>query len=200
MKTLSFGPMKPVGLNHPETDERFHAVVQLRKENKEGSAFNMVGFQTKMTYPEQKRVFKMIPGLENAEFFRFGSIHRNTFINSPELLSGDLSLKSRPEIYFAGQLIGVEGYTESCATGLLASLFAVSKLNGKPATLPPRETALGALMSHVTESKGGKFQPMNINFGLFGGEVARIRKKQERNLAFIHRALEQQQGWLPSLP
>ncbi|MDH5790313.1 MAG: methylenetetrahydrofolate--tRNA-(uracil(54)-C(5))-methyltransferase (FADH(2)-oxidizing) TrmFO, partial [Nitrospinota bacterium] len=144
-QTLAFGPLKPVGLNHPETNERFHAVVQLRKENKEGTAYNLVGFQTKLTYPEQRRIFKMIPGLENAEFFRLGAIHRNTFINAPQLLSEDLSLKSHPNIFFAGQVVGVEGYVESSAMGLVASLSAMSRLKGIPLALPPVETAIGSL-------------------------------------------------------
>ena len=197
-QTLAFGPLKPVGLNHPETNERFHAVVQLRKENKEGTAYNLVGFQTKLTYPEQRRIFKMIPGLENAEFFRLGAIHRNTFINSPQLLSGDLSLKSHPNIFFAGQIIGVEGYVESSAMGLVASLSAMSRLKGNTFSSPPAETAIGALLQYVT-GKEGNFQPMNINFGLFLGPEIRIRDKKERNQHIIDRAFEKQESWLVSL-
>jgi len=197
-QTLAFGPLKPVGLNHPETNERFHAVVQLRKENKEGTAYNLVGFQTKLTYPEQRRIFKMIPGLENAEFFRLGAIHRNTFINSPQLLSGDLSLKSHPNIFFAGQIIGVEGYVESSAMGLVASLSAMSRLKGNAFSSPPVETAIGALLHYVT-GKEGSFQPMNINFGLFLGPEIRIRDKKERNQHIIDRAFEKQESWLVSL-
>jgi len=180
-QTLAFGPLKPVGLNHPETDERFHAVVQLRKENKEGTAYNLVGFQTKLTYPEQKRIFKMIPGLENAEFFRLGAIHRNTFINAPQLLSGDLSLKSHPNIFFAGQVVGVEGYVESSAMGLVASLSAMSRLKGTGFSLPRN------------------YQPMNINFGLFLGPEMRIRDKKQRNQHIFDRALNMQARWLESL-
>jgi methylenetetrahydrofolate--tRNA-(uracil-5-)-methyltransferase len=197
-QTLAFGPMKPVGLNHPETNERFHAVVQLRKENKEGTAYNLVGFQTKLTYPEQRRIFKMIPGLENAEFFRLGAIHRNTFINAPQLLSWDLSLKSHPNIFFAGQIVGVEGYVESSAMGLVASLSAMCRLNGTAFSPPPVETAIGALLQYVT-GKEGNYQPMNINFGLFLGPEIRIRDKKKRNQHIIHRALEMQERWLVSL-
>jgi methylenetetrahydrofolate--tRNA-(uracil-5-)-methyltransferase len=197
-QTLAFGPLKPVGLNHPETNERFHAVVQLRKENKEGTAYNLVGFQTKLTYPEQRRIFKMIPGLESAEFFRLGAIHRNTFINSPQLLSGDLSLKSHPNIFFAGQITGVEGYVESSAMGLVASLSAMSQLQGNALSPPPTETAIGALLQYVT-GKEGNYQPMNINFGLFAGPEVRIRDKKQRNQHILDRALKVQEGWLASL-
>lgn len=197
-QTLAFGPLKPVGLNHPETNERFHAVVQLRKENKEATAYNLVGFQTKLTYPEQRRIFRMIPGLENAEFFRLGAIHRNTFINSPQLLSGDLSLKSHPNIFFAGQITGVEGYVESSAMGLVASLSAMGRLKGATFTPPPAETAIGALLQYVT-GKEGNFQPMNINFGLFLGPEMRIRDKKKRNQHIFDRALNMQERWLVSL-
>ena len=197
-QTLAFGPLKPVGLNHPETNERFHAVVQLRKENKEGTAYNLVGFQTKLTYPEQRRIFRMIPGLENAEFFRLGAIHRNTFINAPQLLSGDLSLRSHPNIFFAGQIIGVEGYVESSAMGLVASLSAQARLKDTRFSPPPAETAIGALLEYVT-GKEGNFQPMNINFGLFLGPEIRIRDKKKRNQHIIDRALEAQERWLESL-
>lgn len=198
-KTLAFGPMKPVGLKHPETGQQFYAVVQLRRENKGGTAYNLVGFQTKMTYPEQKRVFKMIPGLENAEFFRFGAIHRNTFINSPKLLSSDLSLKSRPDLFFAGQIIGVEGYVESCAMGLVAGLGALSRLRGESLPLPPRDTAIGALLGHVTLNAKKDFQPMNINFGLFPATETKVRDKTERNRKIIQRALDRQAEWMQSL-
>lgn len=197
-QTLAFGALKPVGLNHPVTNERFHAVVQLRKENREGTAYNLVGFQTKLTYPEQKRIFKLIPGLENAEFFRLGAIHRNTFINAPQLLSGDLSLKSHPNIFFAGQIVGVEGYVESSAMGLVASLSAVSRLKGAAFSPPPEETALGALLKYVS-GKEGKYQPMNINFGLFTGLEIRVRDKKKRNQNIVRRALDMQERWLASL-
>lgn len=197
-QTLAFGPLKPVGLNHPETNERFHAVVQLRKENKAGTAYNLVGFQTKLTYPEQKRIFKMIPGLENAEFFRLGAIHRNTFINAPQLLNRDLSLKSRPEIFFAGQMIGVEGYVESSAMGLVAGLSALCRLKGDSFPVPPVETAVGALLEYVS-GKEGSYQPMNINFGLLPGTGERIRDKKKRNANTIQRALELQEQWLEGI-
>ena len=197
-QTLAFGPLKPVGLNHPETNQRFHAVVQLRKENKEGTAYNLVGFQTKLTYPEQRRIFRMIPGLENAEFFRLGAIHRNTFINAPQLLSGDLSLKSQPDIFFAGQITGVEGYVESSAIGLVASLSALCRLRKISFSPPPPETAIGALLQYVT-GKEGSYQPMNINFGLFAGPEIRIRDKKKRNRYIVDRALEKQERWVAGL-
>ncbi len=197
-QTLAFGPLKPVGLHHPETNERFHAVVQLRKENKEGTAYNLVGFQTKLTYPEQRRIFRTIPGLENAEFFRLGAIHRNTYIDAPQLLSGDLSLKSHPNIFFAGQIVGVEGYVESSAMGLIASLSAMARLQGTALISPPAETAIGALLKYVT-GKEGNYQPMNINFGLFSGPEMRVGDKKTRNQNIVRRALEMQEKWLADL-
>ncbi len=194
-KTLAFGPLKPVGLTNPHTGKTAFAVVQLRKENKESSAYNLVGFQTKLTYPEQKRIVRMIPGLEKAEFFRFGAIHRNTFINSPGLLSDELELKSRSGIYFAGQIIGVEGYLESASMGLLASLSAVAKILGKDYIPPPRNTALGALINYLTTSNVNNFQPMNINFGLFPIGEIKIRDKKERNQKIALNALEKIQKW-----
>lgn len=194
-KTLAFGPLKPVGLINPHTGKTAFAVVQLRKENKESSAYNLVGFQTKLTYPEQKRIVRMIPGLEKAEFFRFGAIHRNTFINSPGLLSNELELKSRPGTYFAGQIIGVEGYLESASMGLLASLSAVAKILGKDYIPPPRDTALGALINYLTTSNINNFQPMNINFGLFRIGEIKIRDKKERNQKIALNALEKIQKW-----
>ena len=194
-KTLAFGPLKPVGLINPHTGKTAFAVVQLRKENKESSAYNLVGFQTKLTYPEQKRLVRMIPGLEKAEFFRFGAIHRNTFINSPGLLSNELELKSRPGTYFAGQIIGVEGYLESASMGLLASLSAVAKILGKDYIPPPRDTALGALINYLTTSNVNNFQPMNINFGLFRIGEIKIRDKKERNQKIALNALEKIQKW-----
>ena len=198
-KTLAFGPLKPVGLINPHTGKTAFAVVQLRKENKESSAYNLVGFQTKLTYPEQKRLVRMIPGLEKAEFFRFGAIHRNTFINSPGLLSNELELKSRPGTYFAGQIIGVEGYLESASMGLLASLSAVAKILGKDYIPPPRDTALGALINYLTTSNVNNFQPMNINFGLFRIGEIKIRDKKERNQKIALNALEKIQKWQQEL-
>lgn len=181
--TLRFGPMKPVGLADPNTGKEPYAVVQLRKENREGTTYNMVGFQTKLTYPEQKRIFRLIPGMENAEFARLGSIHRNTFVTSPELLDPTLQFKKRSDLLLAGQLSGVEGYVESAAMGLLAGINGARISMGKAPVVPPAETALGALVAHLTGSDPKKFQPSNVNFGLFPPWEKKIRKKfrgQER--------------------
>ena len=198
-KTLAFGPLKPIGLADPRTGRTAFAVVQLRKENKESSAFNLVGFQTKLTYPEQKRIVRMIPGLEKAEFFRMGAIHRNTFINTPELLNNELELKSRPETYFAGQITGVEGYVESASMGLLASLSAVAKITQSDYKAPPKGTALGALINYLTTSSKKNFQPMNINFGLFWTQEMKIKNKQERNQKIALNALDQIKSWRDEL-
>jgi methylenetetrahydrofolate--tRNA-(uracil-5-)-methyltransferase len=194
-QTLAFGPLKPVGLPDPKTGKLAHAVVQLRRENKESSAFNLVGFQTKLTYPEQKRIFSKIPGLENAEFFRFGAIHRNTYINSPSLLNNELELLSRPGTYFAGQVTGVEGYVESSAMGLLASLSAVAKIMGTVYKPPPADTALGALLNYITSSRKQGFQPMNINFGLFWVQEMKIKDKKMRNQKIATNAMEKLEAW-----
>jgi methylenetetrahydrofolate--tRNA-(uracil-5-)-methyltransferase len=175
--TLRFGPMKPVGLNHPETGKKAHAVVQLRAENRQESMYNLVGFQTKLTYAEQKRVFRTIPGLERAEFVRLGSIHRNTFICAPELLDNSLQMKKRPGLFLAGQLSGVEGYVESTAMGLLAGINAARLSVEKPMTVPPAATALGALIRHLTESDPARFQPSNVNFGLFPPLQKKMKKR-----------------------
>ena len=168
IETLRFGPMKPVGLTSPHTDEAAHAVVQLRQDNALGTLYNIVGFQTKMKYGEQIRVFRMIPGLENAEFARLGGLHRNTFINSPKLLDDVLRLKTHNHIRFAGQITGCEGYVESASIGLLAGQFAASEILGIPMDKPPLTTAHGALLNHVTGGANAEtFQPMNVNFGLF---------------------------------
>ena len=198
-KTLAFGPLKPVGLTNPRTGRTAFAVVQLRKENKESSAYNLVGFQTKLTYPEQKRIVRMIPGLEKAEFFRMGAIHRNTFINTPELLNNELELKSRSGIYFAGQITGVEGYVESASMGLLASLSAVAKLTQRNFKAPPKDTALGALINYLTTSSRKNFQPMNINFGLFWMQEMKIKNKKERNQKIALNALDQIKIWRDKL-
>ena len=198
-KTLAFGPLKPIGLADPRTGKTAFAVVQLRKENKESSAFNLVGFQTKLTYPEQKRIVRMIPGLEKADFFRMGAIHRNTFINTPELLNNELELKSRPETYFAGQITGVEGYVESASMGLLASLSAVAKITQSDYKAPPKGTALGALINYLTTSSKKNFQPMNINFGLFWTQEMKIKNKQERNQKIALNALDQIKSWRDEL-
>lgn len=174
--TLRFGPMKPVGLEKPDGSSAY-AVVQLRKENKEGSTYNMVGFQTKLTYPEQKRIFSLIPGMENVEFARLGSIHRNTFIVAPELLRPTLQFQQRADLLLAGQLSGVEGYVESAAMGLLAGINAARLAAGIAPTVPPQHTAFGALIHHLTESEAKHFQPSNVNFGLFPAWEKKIRKK-----------------------
>jgi methylenetetrahydrofolate--tRNA-(uracil-5-)-methyltransferase len=181
--TLRFGPMKPVGLADPRTGQDPYAVVQLRKENIEASTYNMVGFQTKLTYSEQKRIFRLIPGMENAQFSRLGSIHRNTFITSPELLDPTLQFTQRQDLFLAGQLSGVEGYIESAAMGLLAGINAARFCKSLAGVVPPEETALGALVNHLTKSDPKRFQPSNVNFGLFPAWEKKIRKKfrgQER--------------------
>ncbi|MEM6833477.1 MAG: methylenetetrahydrofolate--tRNA-(uracil(54)-C(5))-methyltransferase (FADH(2)-oxidizing) TrmFO [Pseudomonadota bacterium] len=195
-ETLRFGPMKPVGLTNPNTGERPHAVVQLRQDNKLGTLYNIVGFQTKLKYGAQSDVFRMIPGLENASFARLGGLHRNTFINSPRLLEQDLRLSAEPRIRFAGQITGVEGYVESAAIGLLAGRFAAAEQSGQALNLPPRETALGALLWHITgEAMSDTFQPMNINFGLFPALEKRLKKK-DRRPAMAKRALDALDAWL----
>ncbi|PJK30116.1 methylenetetrahydrofolate--tRNA-(uracil(54)-C(5))-methyltransferase (FADH(2)-oxidizing) TrmFO [Minwuia thermotolerans] len=199
-ETLRFGPMKPVGLTDPRTGESPHAVVQLRQDNALGTLYNIVGFQTKLKYGEQGRVFRMIPGLENAQFARFGGLHRNTFINSPRLLDPQLRLKAEPRLRFAGQITGVEGYVESAAIGLLAGRLAAAEARGELIDPPPAETAMGALHSHITGGADARtFQPMNVNFGLFPelGERFRGRDKQRRKRkAYSDRALAALAGWL----
>lgn len=189
--TLCFGPLKPVGLTDPRTGKRPFAVVQLRAENRERTAFNMVGFQTRLRWPEQKRVFRLIPGLGHAEFLRYGSIHRNTFINSPLHLNEDLSLKERPTLLFAGQITGVEGYIESTAMGLLAGINAARRLKGLPHIPTPPRTAHGALVRHITGSDPKHFQPSNINFSLIPEDqsLPRIRDKRERRMMIAEAAL-----------
>jgi methylenetetrahydrofolate--tRNA-(uracil-5-)-methyltransferase len=188
-----------VGLLHPKTKEQFYAVVQLRQENKQGTAFNLVGFQTKLTYSEQKRVIRMIPGLEKAEFFRFGAIHRNTYINAPDVLSCELDLKKNNGIYFAGQIIGVEGYVESVSMGLLAALSAVKRIKGEVYSNPPVDTALGSLLKYVTENRRQSFQPMNINYGLFQVHEMKIRDKRERNKRIELKALDSLTQWMDTI-
>jgi len=195
-ETLRFGPMKPVGLTNPNSDEKPYAVVQLRQDNKLGTLYNMVGFQTKLTYGEQKRIFTTIPGLEKAEFARLGGLHRNTFINSPEVLDEQLRLKNHPHIRFAGQITGVEGYVESTAIGLIAGRLAAADIAGSIFSLPPVTTAMGAILSHITGGADAKsFQPMNVNFGLFPPPEGRVKKK-ERKQAYTARAAEDFSGWL----
>ncbi|HEU0117026.1 MAG TPA: methylenetetrahydrofolate--tRNA-(uracil(54)-C(5))-methyltransferase (FADH(2)-oxidizing) TrmFO [Alphaproteobacteria bacterium] len=194
--TLRYGPMKPVGLTNPHTERRPYAVMQLRQDNALGTLYNMVGFQTKLKYAEQTRVFRMIPGLENAEFARLGGLHRNTFINSPLLLDEQLRLNTRPHIRFAGQITGVEGYIESAAIGLLAGLFAAADRKEAIQLPPPRTTALGALLAHITGNASAEtFQPMNVNFGLFP-DVTGKYKGRDRKLAYTQRAKADLQVWL----
>lgn len=199
LKSLAFGPMKPVGLIDPHTGVMPYAVVQLRKENSAGTLLNMVGFQTKLTWPEQRRIFRLIPGLENAEFARYGSIHRNTYINSPSLLSPSLQLKNNENIFFAGQITGVEGYTESAAMGLLAGLNAAFMIEGRVLEPPPVKTAFGALLNYIISSEyADKFQPMNINFGLLNAFPAKKMKKKDRNSLLVNQALQFLNEWMTS--
>ena len=203
--TLLYGPMKPVGLTNPHCAEKPYAVVQLRQDNKEDTLRNIVGFQTKLKYGEQKRIFQMIPGLENAEFARLGGIHKNTFIKSPILLDSFLRLKSRPNIRFAGQITGCEGYVESASVGWLAGYFAAELLHGRTPQLPPRETAFGCQLAHLTDATDIEhYQPMNINFGLFP-ELPKVMtakgklrplKGTEKKAALTSRALAAAEVWL----
>jgi methylenetetrahydrofolate--tRNA-(uracil-5-)-methyltransferase len=195
LETLRFGPMKPVGLVDPRTGREPHAVIQLRKETVEATLYNLVGFQTKLTWPEQKRIFRMIPGLEQAEFARLGSMHRNTFINSPALLLPTFQLKSDPRIIFAGQITGVEGYVESAGSGFLAGVNAALLASGESPLLPPSGTALGALVRHITNAEVKHFQPMNVNYGLFPELGGRVKKKERRG-ALAARALAELDIWL----
>ena len=203
-ETLRFGPMKPVGLTDPHTTRRPYAVVQLRQDNALGTLYNMVGFQTKLKHGEQSRIFRMIPGLEDAQFARLGGLHRNTFIQSPKVLDPSLRLKVQPRLRFAGQMTGVEGYVESSAIGLLAGRFAAAERLGRASTPPPRTTALGALIAHITGNADAKtFQPMNVNYGLFpdmepppgvkGKERGRAKKQ-----AMSRRAIADLEAWLKS--
>jgi methylenetetrahydrofolate--tRNA-(uracil-5-)-methyltransferase len=199
---LAFGPMKPVGLTAP-SGERPHAVVQLRAENRYGTSYNLVGFQTRLAYPEQKRIFSMVPALARAEFLRYGSIHRNSYIESPRLLDGELRLRARPDVRFAGQITGVEGYIESTAIGLLVALFVAARAQGGaplPSLAPPPVTALGGLYHHLTRPRmpGEPFQPMNINFGLLPPLEARAKKRDRRTL-HAERAREALGGWLQTV-
>jgi methylenetetrahydrofolate--tRNA-(uracil-5-)-methyltransferase len=189
--TMRFGPMKPVGITDSRTGRRPYAVVQLRRENREGTLFNLVGFQTNLKFGEQKRVFSMIPGLENAEFIRYGVMHRNTFINSPELLNSDFSMRSRPEIFFAGQITGVEGYMESAASGIIAGIAAARRIKGFEPLRLPLDTMTGALSAYISDPfNSGKFQPMGANMGILPDIGKRIKDKKERYGAYAERAVE----------
>jgi len=195
METLAHGPMKPVGLRDPRTGKMPYAVVQLRHEDRQGMSYNLVGFQTKLKWKEQERIFRLIPGLENASFLRFGSLHRNTFIHSPVLLFPTLQLKKDPRIFFAGQITGVEGYVESMAMGLLAGVNASRLAKGLPAVQPPPATAMGALVRYITSPEIKTFQPMNVNFGLFPPLPGRLKGK-EKNRALAERALQELEVWI----
>lgn len=189
--TLRFGPLKPVGLVDKRTGVESYAVVQLRKENKDATMFNLVGFQTHLKWGEQKRVFQMIPGLEQAEFVRYGVMHRNTYINSPELLNHAFQLKKEPRLFFAGQMTGVEGYLESAASGLMAGLQAMRYGQGEALIDFPKTTAMGGLSHYISAYEGSNFQPMNINFGIMEPWPGKIRKKKEKNALIAARALEE---------
>jgi len=201
--TLRFGPMKPVGLTDPRTGKRPYAAVQLRLENLMADCYNLVGFQNHLKFPEQSRVFRLIPGLENAEFMRFGQIHRNSYIHSPRLLSPTLQARTRPGLLFAGQICGVEGYIESIATGLLAGINASRLAQGRETLSPPRSTACGSLVHYVSCSDIDKFQPVNISFGLLSegpaGLKRHIRDRKERHRIQVEEALRDMDQWIQSL-
>ena len=206
--TLVFGPLKPVGLTNPNSDEKPFAIVQLRQDNKEDTLRNIVGFQTKLKYGEQERIFKQIPGLENVEFARLGGIHKNTFIKSPILLDNFLRLKKQPNIMFAGQITGCEGYVESSSIGMLAGYFASCIINNKEPFLPPQTTALGSMLKHLNDDTDVKnYQPMNINFGLFpeielqitpNGKKRKL-KGMDRKEFYCKRALADLAVWLEQI-
>lgn len=194
--TMRFGPLKPVGLRDPKTGHRPWAVLQLRKENSAGSMFNLVGFQTNLKFPEQKRVFSMIPVLKNAEFVRYGVMHRNTFIDSPRLLCGDYSFRKRENLFFAGQITGVEGYMESASSGIMAGLNMVRKLQGKETLILPETSMMGALMRYISDGSVKNFQPMGANFGVLPPIEPKIRDKQERYAALAKRGLDDLKEYL----
>jgi len=198
---LRFGPMKPVGLTDPATGMRPHAVVQLRAENRAGSAYNLVGFQTNLTFPEQRRVFGMIPGLTAATFLRYGVMHRNTFIDAPRLLRADLSLRERPEVRISGQLAGTEGYLEAAASGLVAALGVIASRSdgGAPLTLPGT-TAFGALLAYATDSDTSPYQPMHVNFGIMPALMPPVRGKRERAAAYAERGADAMARWIAEHP
>ncbi len=193
--TLLFGPMKPVGLKDPGSEKEPYAVVQLRQEDKYGQSYNMVGFQTRLRWPEQKKVFRMIPGLENAEFLRYGSLHRNTYINSPRLLDASLRLKKRENIYLAGQLTGVEGYTESTAMGLVAGLSSMMHIMGEEFVPPPATTGIGALLNYITSDRSSIFQPMNVNWGLLPPLQKKIKDREQNRVKMGERSFKDIEKW-----
>ncbi len=188
--SIRFGPLKPVGLRDPRTGHRPWAVVQLRRENADGTLYNLVGFQTNLKFPEQKRVFSLIPALKNAEFIRYGVMHRNSFINSPKLLNPDLSLKNHPNIFFAGQLSGVEGYMESASSGIIAGINAVNRLRGNEPLILPKITMIGALLGYITDQTVENFQPMGANIGILPTINVRIKDKHERYMVYAQRSLD----------
>ncbi|WP_145871994.1 FADH(2)-oxidizing methylenetetrahydrofolate--tRNA-(uracil(54)-C(5))-methyltransferase TrmFO, partial [Bacillus licheniformis] len=189
-KTMLFGPMKPVGLEDPKTGKRPYAVVQLRQDDAAGTLYNIVGFQTHLKWGDQKEVLRLIPGLEQAEIVRYGVMHRNTFINSPSLLKATYQFKKRDDLFFAGQMTGVEGYVESAASGLVAGINAARLIQGKEPVTFSNETAIGSMAHYITETNKKNFQPMNANFGLFKELGVKIKNKQERNEQYASRALE----------
>jgi len=193
--TMRFGPLKPVGLTDPRTGERPWANVQLRRENSAGTLYNMVGFQTNLKFSEQKRVFSLIPALETAEFARYGVMHRNTFIDSPRLLTPGYRMRRNPPLFFAGQITGVEGYMESAASGILAGINAARMLEGREESVPPATTMMGALAAYISDGGVVNFQPMGANFGILPPLARRIRGKRERYEALVERALEELQNW-----
>ncbi len=197
--TLRFGPMKPVGLRDPRTGRQPHAVVQLRRENLRADSYNIVGFQNHLKYGEQQRVFRVIPGLENARFLRYGQIHRNTYINAPSLLTATLQMKAHPSVLFAGQICGVEGYTESIASGLMAGAHAAALANGAELVPPPRASAFGSLVHYITNADPKHFQPANITFDLLPPLDERVRDRAQRHRLQCERALRQFDGWLAEI-
>jgi methylenetetrahydrofolate--tRNA-(uracil-5-)-methyltransferase len=197
--TLLFGPLKPVGLVDKRTGEQSHAVVQLRRENAEGTMYNLVGFQTHLTFPEQRRVFRMIPGLENAEFFRYGVMHRNTYLNSVKLLNPDYSTQKNENIFFAGQITGVEGYVESASSGMVAGINMAKHILGEDMIDFTKYTATGSLSHYISEGSVGEFQPMNVTFGIIEPLGKKVRKKREKNALISQRALEKLQELKPLL-
>jgi methylenetetrahydrofolate--tRNA-(uracil-5-)-methyltransferase len=194
--TMRFGPLKPVGLRDPRTGREAYAVVQLRQEDRAGRMWNLVGFQTRLRIPEQQRVLRMIPGLADAEFLRYGSIHRNSYLNSPEALSAHLAVRDEPAALFAGQITGVEGYTESSATGLLAGINLARILSGDDPVIPPPTTMIGALYRYMNEADPKHFQPMNANFGLLDDLPERVKDKKRKRELFAERALADMQTWI----
>ena len=189
-QTLCYGPLKPRGLRDPRTGQTPYAVVQLRRDNAEGTVYNLVGFQTHLTWPEQKRVFSMIPALRNAEFLRYGVMHRNTYLNGPKLLDRYYRVKSQPDLMFAGQITGVEGYVESTASGALTAIELSRRLRGLSPVDFPQETAIGALALYVSGGAVGDFQPMNVNFGIMPPLGYRVKGKRNKNAVLSQRALE----------